>query len=159
MLFLYVILVLERVIFNEVINKRTSPSFNISNDTLYCKSCHLATWLCMTKLKSFGATYSRKCCGVVNLLTRWTTSFGFPALISPTRTFWKHLQAIKLSLARSTSLLQSGKMWNLQFGHLPLTQSRLNHFYLKTLGHKVFSHRLEAFSYVWKVVWELTTFC
>jgi hypothetical protein len=69
----------------------------------------------------------------------------------------KHLQAIKLSLARSTSLLWSGKMWNPEFGHLPLPQSRLNHLCFRTLGHKVFSHRLKAFSYVWNVVWQLTT--
>jgi hypothetical protein len=65
----------------------------------------------MTKSKSFGATYSKNCCGVVGLLIKQVTSFGSPTLVSLEGTFWKHFQAIKLSLAKYTFLLQSGKIW------------------------------------------------
>jgi hypothetical protein len=137
-------------------SERTSLSFSISNDIRYCKSYHLAMWLSKTKSPNFGATYSKNTHGVVKLLTRWTTSFGSPTLISPTGTVWKHLRAIKLSLVGSTSLLQSSNIWKPQLGHLALIQSRFNHFCLGLFGHKVFSHRSEALSNVWEIAWQVT---
>ncbi len=109
-------------------SESTSPSFNISKDTLYFKAYHLVTWLCMTNSKNFGATYSKNCCGFVSLQTR-TTSFRSHAQISHIETFSKCFQAIKLSLAISTSQLQSGKIWKPHSTHLFFTQSRLNHFF------------------------------
>lgn len=140
-------------------SERTSPSFSISNDIQYYKSYHLAAWLCKTKSVNFGAIDSKNTRGVVKLLTRWATSFGSHALVSPIGTFWKCFQAIKLSLVGSTSLLQSSNIWKPQLGHLPLIQSRLNHFCLGLFGHKVFSHRSKALSNVWDIAWQVTIPC